>query len=342
MAEYRKAASGDWAFIGFNSGKVFFAEGPFEKVAQCPIGKTAFYTNNFDLCSPTPWLIPQSIIEIEGEKLPDYLNGGSVTHFEWQSPSPNSFSHVFQEITKEIHDGNLKKSVPVVVEKVEANEDVLASLASRVFPLHHNLFPYGLSIKGAGFAGASPEFLFESFEGKLKTMALAGTARNDERDVFAFDEKEIQEHEFVADTLSKKLTPLGMTKRHARRILDIGSLIHFHTAIDVELYKSHNPDDLIHHLHPTPALGPLPRSTQTMEQLISWRENLECPESFGAPFGLYHEGRLRLLVAIRMVSYENGMLKIPSGCGIIEASRLTNEWRELELKRQSVKKLFRI
>jgi menaquinone-specific isochorismate synthase len=33
--------------------------------------------------------------------------------------------------------------------------------------------------------------------------------------------------------------------------------------------------------------------------------------------------------------------KLPAGCGVIEASRLVSEWRELRLKREAVKQLLR-
>ncbi len=171
-------------------------------------------------------------------------------------------------------------------------------------------------------------------------MALAGTATEPERAIFSADQKEIQEHEFVAQTLQDSLTPLGMIRRHQRDILSLGSLIHFHTAIDVELYQSHRPDDLIRHLHPTPALGSLPRTPETQSTLAEWRQRLGAPTSFGAPFGLYHKGQLDLLVGIRMVAYADGELSLPAGCGIIEASRLTSEWRELALKRNAVRQFF--
>ena len=97
------------------------------------------------------------------------------------------------------------------------------------------------------------------------------------------------------------------------------------------------PEVLIRKLHPTPALGPLPRTTETMNQLIGWRERLDCPAQFGAPFGVMHDGRFEAVVAIRGIWCDGTRIRIPAGCGIIEASRLVNEWRELRLKRESVK-----
>jgi menaquinone-specific isochorismate synthase len=45
-------------------------------------------------------------------------------------------------------------------------------------------------------------------------------------------------------------------------------------------------------------------------------------------------------VAIRGVWWEGNRLRLPAGCGVIEASRLVNEWRELRLKREAVKRVI--
>ena len=43
-----------------------------------------------------------------------------------------------------------------------------------------------------------------------------------------------------------------------------------------------------------------------------------------------------------MVTWCGDQLQIPSGCGVIEESRLVNEWRELRLKREAVRAGFGI
>ena len=105
----------------------------------------------------------------------------------------------------------------------------------------------------------------------------------------------------------------------------------------MDLESAHAPESLIRRFHPTPALGPLPRTDQTMALLLEWRQRLGCPAEFGAPFGLWDQGEFHAVVAIRGVWWKKQELKLPAGCGIIEASRLVNEWRELRLKRESVK-----
>ena len=168
-------------------------------------------------------------------------------------------------------------------------------------------------------------------------MALAGTARSDDRLVFAVDEKEIREHEYVAQTLVSKLLDLGTIKRSPREILNLGSIVHFLSHIGLDLQTPRTPDELIRKLHPTPALGPLPRTPETLALLFEWRERLGCPKEFGAPFGLLDGSGFDAIVAIRGIWWKENQLMLPAGCGVIEASRLVNEWRELRLKREAVK-----
>jgi menaquinone-specific isochorismate synthase len=199
---------------------------------------------------------------------------------------------------------------------------------------------YGWGTPDQGWAGATPELLFTLHGNRFETMALAGTARSEDRDVFAVDEKEIREHEYVAQTLVSKLLDLGQLRRQNREILDLGPIVHFLTMIQVDLHQPVSPEVLLKKLHPTPALGPLPRTHGTLELLLDWRKRLHCPPAFGAPFGLWDEGRFDGIVAIRGIWWHDRHLQIPAGCGVIEASRLVNEWRELRLKREAVKQFL--
>ncbi len=74
--------------------------------------------------------------------------------------------------------------------------------------------------------------------------------------------------------------------------------------------------------------------------MLEWRRRLHCPPQFGAPFGVIHAGRFDCVVAIRGIWWQGDRLALPAGCGIIEPSRLVSEWRELRLKRESVKRFL--
>lgn len=325
----------DRAVFGTKTGEILVGHGPFESFAEPPGGGVAFYKNDFSLSVEQPWLVPTRVEVME--RAPS--SGADPAAIDWVEPDPAGFAEVFREVSASIAGGVIEKSVPVVTEK-GAGICRPDALLERLFGLPKSLRPYGWIGETGGFLGATPEVLFRYFDGRIYTMALAGTARNDERMLFAVDEKEIREHEFVAQTLISKLSDLGMVIRNERDILDLGKLIHFQTSIKVELYQYEEIQTLLERLHPTPALGSLPRTKETLEQLQEWRERLGCPKEFGAPFGLLRDGEFEALVAIRMVAWEGADFLLPSGCGVIQESRLVNEWRELALKRGSVRDLF--
>ncbi len=328
------------AWLARWDGGVVVGHGPFHPAAEPPADGVAFHVRDFAPGESQPWQIPARTERLALPEFAARFPASPQPLLRWDPLDAAPFSEVFQEIMSSIHAGVFEKTVPVVTEHGTADSDpgpaIIAAMTRQSAPL----LSYGWTNPESGFAGATPELLF-SMEGTLlETMALAGTARSEDRDVFAVDEKEIREHEYVAQTLVSKLLDLGQLERDPRRILELGTIVHFLTRIRLRLESPVSPGDLLRRLHPTPALGPLPRTGGTMERLLEWRDRLDCPPNFGSPFGLWDRGRFDAIVAIRGIWWENQNLRIPAGCGIIEASRLVNEWRELRLKRETVKRFL--
>ncbi len=323
------------AFLKTGNGNYTVGYGPFEESSDAPKYTTAFYRNDFSLSDARPWKIPAKVEEVSSLK--EVGLAEELVSIKWEELESEDFAQVFSEINEMITRGVMVKSVPVATEQGSITEGNAESLLAKLMVRGDSFYSYGWSSGDEGFCGATPELLF-SLRGKsLKTMALAGTAKSEECDVFAVDGKEIREHEFVAQTLVAKLSDIGSVLRAERSIMDLGQLVHFHTPIEVELFEKHGVDDLMRRLHPTPALGPLPRTGETLKILLEWRQRLGCPVCFGAPFGLLNGGEFTAVVAIRGIHWAGNEVKIPSGCGVIEASRLVNEWRELRLKREAVR-----
>ena len=336
-----KIGSGGVAFMKSGDGPYVVGLGPFDEVSVAPTSGVAFYCNDFTLGDRKPWKVPSEVLEVESLAEVGLGGGDAPLDLEWSDLDPDGFAGVFAEINENINRGVIEKSVPVATERCRLVDGRSgAVMMGEMAQLGAPFYSYGWSQGERGFCGGTPELLFELDGCRLNTMALAGTAKSDERDVFSVDAKEIREHEFVAQTLVAKLSDIGDVKRAERSIMDLGQLVHFHTSIEVELFASRGVEDLIRRLHPTPALGPLPRTAETLKMLVEWRRRLSCPPYFGAPFGLLNDGVFRSVVAIRGVHWQGAELAIPSGCGVIEASRLVNEWRELRLKREAVKSVF--
>lgn len=326
------------AWLARRDGSVVIGHGPFDESAEPPAEGVAFYVQNFALGDAKPWKTPSRIERTTIQEMSSRSDTVPPLACDWDPLDAAPFSEVFQEVMSSIHNGVFEKTVPVVTESGTASHPPGPSIAAAMTRQSSPLHSYGWIQGDTGFAGATPELLF-SLEGtRLETMALAGTARSEDREVFAVDEKEIREHEYVAQTLVSKLLDLGGIERGSREILELGSIVHFLTTIALDLHSPQTPEDLLRRLHPTPALGPLPRTEVTLSLLLDWRNRLDCPPQFGAPFGLKDQGRFDSVVAIRGIWWQGASLMLPAGCGIIEASRLVNEWRELRLKREAVKR----
>lgn len=328
------------AWLARRDGSVLLGHGPFHASTAAPAEGVAFFVQDFSMGDPAPWKIPARFERLSQAEFAPRFPSSPDFECEWPPLDAAPFSVVFQEVMSSIQSGIFEKTVPVVTETGIAGPRpaafIVSAMARRPPPLHS----YGWVQDGSGFAGATPELLFALDGSDLETMALAGTARSEDRDVFAVDQKEIREHEYVAQTLVSKLMDLGPLQREARQILELGPIVHFLTRIRVILDTPMRAEDLVRRLHPTPAVGPLPRTDGTIARLMEWRRRLHCPSHFGAPFGLWDQGKFEVIVAIRGVWWEGSRLSVPAGCGIIEASRLVNEWRELRLKRESVKRFL--
>ncbi len=328
------------AWLARPDGSLILGHGPFIASERPPEDGVAFFLQRYGLDEAKPWQVPASFERLDAHEFAGRNRSHAMPGCSWNELDAGPFAGVFQEVMDAIRRGVFEKTVPVVVEEGHLEAGTTADLAAAMTQQGQPRLSFAWMAGEHGFAGATPEVLFSLEGSRLKTMALAGTARREERAVFAVDEKEIREHEYVAQSLVAKLGDIGHVRRGERTILDLGMLVHFLSPIEVDLDHPHGPAELIRRLHPTPALGPLPRTPETLAQLIGWRRRLGCPEEFGAPFGVWDAGRFDAVVAIRGVWWAGRKLRLPAGCGVIEASRLVNEWRELRLKREAVKRVI--
>lgn len=328
----------EMAFLRDATGGHMVGHGPFEEREEPPRSGVAFYRNDFGLTDPKPWKVPARFERVDQPVVSTPGDGPCVVR--WHRMDTEGFAEVFAEVTDAMGRGEIEKTVPVVTERGTIEAGTPRALVGCLHGLPDPLRGYGWLGPGDSFIGATPEKLFLLDGRRLKTVALAGTARSDDQELFKADQKEIREHEYVAGNLAAKLSDIGTVERQARRVMNLGPLVHFQTPIRVELDRPQEAGELVRRLHPTPALGPLPRTDETMAQLLEWRNRLGCPPWFGAPFGVCCDGVLTVVVAIRMLVWRGDDVWLPSGCGVIAESRLVNEWRELRLKRDAVRTIF--
>ncbi len=334
--------TGDFALLQSRALGFVLGRGPFEGQAKPPESGVAFYVNDFALGDPRPWKVPASF------EIHDHWGGVAVSgqaampEIEWEPVDASNFESVFEGIMSAIGEGWLSKAVPAVTERGVLRGGEMSSLLLAQAPRRDGGWLYGFQDGEFGFAGRTPERFITVGDGGLRTMALAGTARPEAAAAFEEDPKEIEEHAVVVDDLKRVLGAFGEVSVAPREQLDVGGMLHFLANCEVQLDTDAPPelDELLNALHPTPAVGVLPRSTKASEFLAGCRARLATPAYFASPFGVKVDQAFHAVVGIRSVFWEGSRVFLPSGCGILRGSQLDREWRELALKRDWVKRAF--
>lgn len=315
-------------------------EGPFAEAAEPPDG-VAFYVNDFTLSDPKPWKTPARLVSVpQASELLPLLKETIQPRITWQKPATEWFKMAFRRIRRDVLSQKIRKMVPVLTEQGTLLSGDMRALLVRVLNAPEGLWSYAW-IKGrCGFLGATPELLLSIENEKLQTMALAGTAKPNGEESFITDAKEIDEHEIVAGFLAETLADLGTVSRSPREVSETSGLMHFRTQLSMNLKGKADINALVKKLHPTPAVGCLPRDESSVQKLMEYRRQLNAPAFFGAPFGMKTDNAFHAVVSIRGLTWQGANVLLPSGCGIVGGSAFDHEWRELRLKRESVAKLL--
>ena len=207
-------------------------------------------------------------------------------------------------------------------------------------------FRFGLRERGRAFVGATPECLFRKRGSLLAVEALAGTydlARLDDAEgpedglvraaehLFASG-KDLGEHALVVQGVVDSLGPLATSVapdewpqvRGARR------LAHLSTTVRAHLKPGVTAHELVDALHPTPAVGGLPRDAA----LDFIRRTEPAPRGlFAAPVGwVAPDGSACLAVGIRSALVLESHAWVYAGAGIVAASDPEAEWEETAAK----------
>ena len=194
--------------------------------------------------------------------------------------------------------------------------------------------------KNTAFFSFTPERLYRRNGDELLTEALAGTCSMQTIDKGNGDackkllnsEKDIREHKFVKDTIAKELEPIcsSIDMEEDVRALQLNRLVHLYTQCRATLNpESRNDTAVLNALHPTPAVGGVPRN-KALEEII----HLE-PFSRGwyaAPVGWISGSSAEFAVGIRSAVAWEKKLYLYSGAGLVRGSNPAAEWEEVDQK----------
>lgn len=189
------------------------------------------------------------------------------------------------------------------------------------------------------FVSKTPEKLFHLKNSTLSTHAIAGSIRreNDEtlnesnKLAFLKDEKNRFEHIVVRDSIVEDLTPYtSSVKYDDTRILENRYIYHLYTPIEAILNEESNLFNVMMALHPTPAVGGLPkkRALEYIKEKEYFTRGL-----YAAPIGVIsRSNEAEFAVSLRSMRITNKSATLYAGAGIVKGSTGESEYEETKTK----------
>lgn len=186
------------------------------------------------------------------------------------------------------------------------------------------------------FCGATPERLARVHKGQVQTMALAGSSprgmtETEDQDLgfhLLQSEKNLKEHALVVATICDALQTLCSEVNHAcgPTLLLQKNIQHLCTSIVGTLLPGQSLLDIVAALHPTPAVGGVPR--QAALAIIREKEHLDRGWYAGPIGWLSANGDGEYAVALRSALVAKQQAVLFAGCGIVAESKAEEEYRE--------------
>ncbi len=186
--------------------------------------------------------------------------------------------------------------------------------------------------------GATPEQLLKVEGGIATAVSLAGTRKGGSAE--AWGEKEVEEQELVTQGILQEVTAAGLQNIAvtATQTVQAGPVEHLRSYVSGSMPEQKSALDLALALHPTPAVGGLPKK----EAVAYITKNEGYDRSFYTGFfGVTRNNEANFWVNLRsMQLFRNGLV-LYAGGGITAASNPQLEWEETCNKLQTLTSIIK-
>lgn len=188
------------------------------------------------------------------------------------------------------------------------------------------------------FIGVTPERLYQRKGKQIRVDALAGTSPLGKEGLID-NPKEKREFAFVKYSIESAAAPLceKWQWEGEDRIHKTSSLQHLYNCFIGTLQSDITDADLLKALHPTAALGGMPR--QKALDYIAKHEPFERGW-YAAPLGFSSLEEAEYLIGIRSALLTEQAIHLFAGAGIVMGSNPSQEWEELNHKISLIKNLL--
>ena len=247
-----------------------------------------------------------------------------------------------EQVLKKFEAGGMDKVMLARQTELEFTGEVPAIrfLLNYPFPENSTYRFYFEPIKGHAFVSFTPERLYRRDGEMLLTEALAGTVTKEAlnaddhaaSELLLNSEKDIREHGFVKETIYRELQPVcsDIDMEEKVDVLQLNRLAHLYTRCRAKLRPEFcNDSTVLRQLHPTPAVGGVPRE-ESMELILSIEPF--CRGWYAAPVGWLSQDAAEFAVGIRSALINEDKVYLYSGAGLVQGSDPHSEWEEVEQK----------
>jgi len=262
-------------------------------------------------------------------------------HFSIDESQPASeWMKMVANVVEKIRQGSFEKivlarDIQLVLDDPTETFDITSTL-QRLRENYPGAYVFAMQRGENFFIGATPERLVLAQDGKIHTMALAGSVRRGETEdedtqlgaELLHSEKNINEHvivvSMVQEALKKHCTNVQVSA--SPQLLKLKNVQHLQTPITGDLIPGRCILDVISDLHPTPAVGGFPRDTALEE--IRNTEKLDRGWYAGPLGWIGASGHGEFAVALRSGLVDSQKATLFAGCGIVSSSDPLIEYEE--------------
>lgn len=302
----------------------FFIISPFDKSSDWPI--YGFESKHTELLS----LKELELLELN-------FNAKDIPSFhETEKGHQKQVDLLIQEIEK----GNIKKAVLSRIKYLKISTKSLKHIFLTLTEKYPNAFVYLTQLpNGQIWCGASPETLAKYEDGRLTTMALAGTQMLNNRDIddIIWPAKEQDEQKWVQEHIKEVFRTNGAnTLASDTYTAKAAHLVHIRTDFSAQVSPA-IATHLLKQLHPTPAVCGTPtEKSKTLLLAIEKHDRIY----YSGFIGIYAPQKFKLFVNLRCMRIDNEFYHLYVGGGITAESNPKLEYIETENKAEVLKSVI--
>ncbi|WP_230980960.1 isochorismate synthase [Rossellomorea arthrocnemi] len=254
---------------------------------------------------------------------------------------PEEWKDSVQSVVNRLQQGEMDKVV--LARKCEVSFDKKVSsdfVLDNLWKQQPDSFVFSFEREESCFIGATPERLVKKTGEEILSTCLAGsiargdTLLNDEKlgEELLEDEKNRYEHQLVVDSIQQALNPFcdKLSIPPSPQLMKLKDIQHLYTPVIGQASEHTSLLNLVEKLHPTPALGGVPRD----KALYVIRQEEEMDRGlYAGPIGWIDAyGNGEYAVALRSGLLQGEKAYLYAGCGIVADSEAESEFKETQMK----------